>query len=95
MTPTKLKNLLMAAALLLSIYWSWGQPDATGLAFALGLLLGAGSLRYRRGGELVVPVALLALAVGVLEARQGAGPAYLLGWLVGSFAPLGASRWLG
>ncbi|ADR36778.1 hypothetical protein Ocepr_1321 [Oceanithermus profundus DSM 14977] len=94
MTPTKLKGLLVWAALLLSLYWSLVEPDPQGLALALGLLLGAGSLIYRTGVELVVPVALLALAVGVLEVQNGRLAPYLLGFLVGLFAPLGAARWL-
>jgi hypothetical protein len=94
MTPAKLKGLLVWAALLLSLYWSLVEPDDQGLALALGLLLGAGSLLYRRGVDLVVPVALLALAVGVLEVQKGQLAPYLLGLLVGLFAPLGAARML-
>lgn len=93
MTPTKLKVLLIWAALLLSVYWSFVEPNSGGLALSLGLLLGAGSLLYREGVELVVPVALLALAVGVLEVRNGQLAPYLLGLLVGLFAPVGAARW--
>ena len=94
MTPAKLKGLLVWAALLLSLYWSLIEPNPEGLALALGLLLGAGSLLFRTGVELVVPVALLALAVGVLEVRDGRLAPYLMGLLVGLFAPLGAARWL-
>ena len=94
MSPGKLKNLLTWAALLLLAYWSFIQPDPEGLAFALGLLLGTGSLILRGGNvELVVAVALLALAVGLLELKNGVGPAYALGLLSGFLAPLGAARW--
>jgi len=92
MTPAKLKSLLVWASLLLSLYWSLIEPNPEGLALALGLLLGAGSLLYRGGVELVVPVALLALAVGVLEIRNGLFTPYLMGLLTGLFTPLAATR---
>lgn len=94
MTPAKLKGLLVWAALLLSLYWSLVEPNDQGLALALGLLLGAGSLLYRTGVDLVVPVALLALAVGVLEVQNGQFAPYLMGLLVGLLAPMGAARML-
>ncbi len=94
MTPAKLKGLLVWAALLLSLYWSLVEPNDQGLALALGLLLGAGSLLYRAGVDLVVPVALLALVVGVLEVQNGQLTPYLLGLLMGLLAPLSAARML-
>ncbi len=94
MNPAKLKSLLVWAALLLSLYWGLVEPNDQGLALALGLLLGAGSLLYRKGVDLVVPVALLALAVGVLETKNDQLAPYLLGFLVGLFAPLGSARFL-
>jgi len=89
MNPTKIKNLLIMAALLLVIYWSFVKPNAEGLAFSLGILLGAGSVIFRKSSaELVLVVAVLALLVGAIELRHGIGPQYFIGLLSGAISPL-------
>ncbi|WP_457631617.1 hypothetical protein [Oceanithermus sp.] len=93
MNPTKIKNLLIMAALLLVIYWSFVQPNAEGMAFSMGVLLGAGSVVFRRQtAELVVLVAILALLVAVVEVKNGVAAEYFIGLITGGVAPLVAFR---
>ncbi len=93
MSPNKIKNLLMMAALLLIVYWSFVNPNDDGMAYSLGLLLGAGAILYRKKSvELVVVVAVLAILVGVLEIKNGIAAQYAIGLLTGLIAPWIAMR---
>ncbi|WP_457638130.1 hypothetical protein [Oceanithermus sp.] len=89
MNPTKIKNLLIMAALLLIVYWGFVQPNAEGMAFSMGILLGAGSVIFRKNSaELVILVAVLALLVAVVEVKNGVASQYFIGLLSGAIAPL-------
>jgi len=93
MNPTKIKNLLIMAALLLVIYWSFVVPNAEGMAFSMGVLLGAGSVVFRKQtAELVVVVVVLALLVAVVEVKNGVAPQYFIGLITGGVAPLVAFK---
>jgi len=93
MNPTKIKNLLIMAALLLIVYWSFVNPNAEGMAFSMGVLLGAGSVVFRKQtAELVVLVAILAVLVAVVEVKNGVASQYFIGLLTGAIAPLVAFK---
>ena len=93
MNPAKIKSLLLMAALLLVIYWSFINPNAEGMAFSMGVLLGAGSLVFRKQtAELVVVIAILALLVAVVEIKNGVAAQYFIGLITGVVAPLVAFK---
>ena len=93
MNPTKIKNLLIMAALLLVVYWTFIQPNAEGLAFSLGVLLGAGSILFKPNvAEVVLVIAVMAVMVGLIEARNGVGSQYFIGLLTGLIAPIVAFK---
>jgi len=89
MNPAKIKNLLIMAALLLVIYWSFIVPNAEGMAFSMGILLGAGAVVFRKqSAEMVVVVVIMALLVAVVEAKNSVAPQYFIGLITGFVAPL-------
>jgi len=93
MRPAWLARTLVWAGVLLYIYWALLQNNREGATFAVGLLLGAGTLVYN-GKPRAVPVILVLTAVVAmmqLGAKNATNPAaFFTGYLIGLLSPLAA-----
>ena len=99
MRPAWLARMLVWAGVLLFFYWGF-KNNSQGVAFAVGLMLGAGTLVYGDRPRPVLLILVLSLLVGAIELihpelKRGstASPeGYLLGYFIGLLSPYIAWR---
>ncbi|GEM_PF-141491 len=83
LSAERASEALMTAGGVFYLYWFFGRPNPTGLALAVGTLLGAASLRYRPSPKpLSISIGLAAILF-FIHLWRGNPLAFAGGYLVG------------
>ncbi|WP_457631618.1 hypothetical protein [Oceanithermus sp.] len=94
LTPERACEAMMLAGAVFYMYWYFVEPNGTGMALAVGTLLGGASFQYRPRPRSLTIAIVFAVVLLVFHTLYGDPLAFGGGYLVGAGLPWFVYRFL-